>query len=92
MFHTQEGPRIGGVFQKGFFPAGTLGFNEWTLHGEPDMRLRMEGLRGDILVAAAAVNRIPDVIAARPGMVRVDQLPQGRHVAGLPQRARRAVV
>lgn len=82
-YHTEEGPRIGGQFSKGYFPAGTATYNEWVLHGEPDLSLRIDGLRGDVMVAATVVNRMLDVIKAAPGMARVDQIAPGRHVSRL---------
>lgn len=55
--------------------------NQWTVSGEPDLRLLNPEVPGPVTTCAQYVNRIPDVIAAEPGFVTVDRLPQLRYRA-----------
>ena len=41
----------------------------WTIKGEPNLHLDLGDICGEITTSAISVNRIPDVIAARPGIV-----------------------
>ena len=41
----------------------------WTIKGEPNLHLDLGDTCGEITTSAISVNRIPDVIAARPGIV-----------------------
>jgi 4-hydroxy-tetrahydrodipicolinate reductase len=55
-------------------------YKEWTVDGDPPIRLRCE-LDTKRSVAAAAVNRVPDVLAAEPGYRTIDMLPRNRFQA-----------
>lgn len=43
--------------------------------GPPDMVLRLQGVHGDVATAAVVVNSAPRVVAARPGLVTMKDLP-----------------
>jgi len=43
--------------------------------GVPDLRLRVEGLHGDVATAAVAVNAVASVVRARPGLLTMRDLP-----------------
>jgi 2,4-diaminopentanoate dehydrogenase len=45
------------------------------IKGIPDLRLRVEGLHGDLATAAVAVNAVASVMRARPGLLTMRDLP-----------------
>lgn len=49
--------------------------NEWIIEGEPNMRFVMEAPATVEMTCACAVNRLPDVIAAEPGLVTTEKMP-----------------
>jgi 2,4-diaminopentanoate dehydrogenase len=46
----------------------------WTIDGDPPAELALSGLDTGHATASSITNRLPDVIAAPPGLVTVDQL------------------
>ena len=61
------------------YSEGEVDENEWYIFGEPDLNLVNFDLPIRLITCTAAVNRIPDVINAKPGLVTLDQLPQPRY-------------
>lgn len=54
--------------------------DEVIVHGTPNVRMRIDGgVHGDRATAAMAVNAIPRVVAARPGVVTMDDIPISFH-------------
>jgi len=54
--------------------------DEVIVQGNPNVRMRIEGgVHGDRATAAMAVNAIPRVVAARPGVVTMDDIPISFH-------------
>lgn len=49
--------------------------NEWLIKGEPDMRFVMENPATVEMTCACAVNRLPDIIAAQPGYITSEKMP-----------------
>lgn len=50
--------------------------DEVIVKGTPDLKMRIEGgVHGDRATAAIAVNAIPRVVAARPGVLTMDDIP-----------------
>ena len=49
--------------------------NEWTIYGEPDTTVVITRPATVELTCATIVNRIPDVINARPGFVPTSEMP-----------------
>lgn len=47
----------------------------WTVDGDPPAQMTLQGLDSGHATASSVVNRIPDVIAAPPGVISVDQMP-----------------
>jgi hypothetical protein len=45
------------------------------IKGVPDLRLRVDGLHGDVATAAVAVNAVASVVRARPGLLTMRDLP-----------------
>ena len=62
--------------------------NEWWIDGEPDLHVLNDNLPERMITCATAVNRVPDVLAARPGLVTVDRLPLPRYRPGILRRPR----
>jgi hypothetical protein len=55
--------------------------NEWQIAGEPDLVLSNGTVPTQTTTCTQLVNRIPDVIAAPPGLVTVEKLPRLRYRA-----------
>ncbi len=65
-----ESQCIGKVYAKEEFDK-----NEWTIHGEPDTTVVIDKPATVELTCATIVNRIPDVINAKPGFIPTSQMP-----------------
>ena len=50
--------------------------NEWTIIGEPETTVTVQRPATVELTCADIVNRIPDVINAKPGFVPTSQMPE----------------
>ncbi len=46
----------------------------WTIKGEPDLHVELGDICGEITTASTTINRIPQVINARPGIVTLADL------------------
>ena len=66
---TIESECIGKVYSKDDFDK-----NEWTVEGEPNTTLVINRPSTVELTCASVVNRIPDVIHAKPGYVPTSQM------------------
>ncbi|GAA2243561.1 dihydrodipicolinate reductase [Streptomyces amakusaensis] len=78
---TEEGVTLSVSSRGSVYEEHERDFNEWNLadsSGRPTLHLRDSDLDTAHTTCATLVNRIPDVIAARPGIVTVDELPQLR--------------
>ncbi|PIE51464.1 dihydrodipicolinate reductase [Candidatus Fermentibacteria bacterium] len=56
------------------FHPGEKDVNEWMIKGEPDMRFVMENPATVEMTCACAVNRLPDIIASKPGYVTSEKM------------------
>ena len=54
--------------------------NDWTIYGEPDTNLVITRPATVELTCAAIVNRIPDVIASKPGFVPTSQMGELKYI------------
>jgi 2,4-diaminopentanoate dehydrogenase len=67
------------------YKKGESDYNEWTATtesaGAAVLHLRNDKLRTEITTCATLINRIPDVLTAKPGLITIDQLPQLRYHA-----------
>ena len=63
-------------------PRAEVDTNEWVVLGEPELRLRNDAVPTRFITCTSMVNRIPDVIAAPPGLVTLDRLPRPRYRHG----------
>ena len=66
---TIESECIGKVYSKDDFDK-----NEWTIEGEPNTTIVVARPATVELTCATVVNRIPDVINAKPGFITTDQM------------------
>lgn len=48
----------------------------WTVKGEPDLKIELNDIVGEITTSATTINRIPQVIHAKPGIVTLAELPE----------------
>ena len=58
---------------------GEADVNDWTITGEPELRLSNPAVPTGMTTCTQLVNRIPDVINAPPGFVTVEKLPRPRY-------------
>ncbi len=59
----------------------------WRVDGAPPAEMRLQGLDTGHATASSVVNRIPDVLAAPPGLVTCDRLAPMRHQSSAPAAA-----
>ncbi|MEM3425812.1 MAG: dihydrodipicolinate reductase [Thermoproteota archaeon] len=55
--------------------AGREEFEEVIIEGEPCVKWRSSGIAGDTATAAVIINLIPKVLEARPGLLRITDIP-----------------
>ncbi|GAB3199128.1 dihydrodipicolinate reductase [Nocardioides hungaricus] len=79
VMHTVEGPSFTFEMSGYVYGPGESDINEWTLGGEPELFLSNGVVPSYSTTCTQWVNRIPDVINARPGFVTVDELPPLRY-------------
>jgi 4-hydroxy-tetrahydrodipicolinate reductase len=73
---TEEGPAFTFEMAGRVYAEGEVDTNEWVVRGEPDLHLRNDAVPTRLITCTSVVNRIPDVIAAEPGLVTLDRLPR----------------
>jgi 4-hydroxy-tetrahydrodipicolinate reductase len=78
---TVEGPVLTFEMTGRLYREGEADINDWTLTGEPNLRLTNPEVPTQITTCAQYVNRIPDVINAPAGFVTVERLPKLRYRA-----------
>ena len=79
---TQEGPQFEFAMEGRVYREGETDTNFWRVAGEPDLTLSCENAHYRFTTCSTLVNRIPDVIAAAPGLWSLDRLgpPGYRHL------------
>ena len=58
---------------------GEADINDWTVTGEPELRLINPAVPTSVTTCTQLVNRIPDVINAPPGFITIEKLPRPRY-------------
>jgi hypothetical protein len=81
VMHTHEGPTFTFEMSGYVYGAGETDMNKWSIAGEPDLFLDNGVVPSYTTTCTQWVNRVPDVINARPGFVTVDELPPLRYRA-----------
>ncbi len=64
---SKEGIPIKVVFSYKISDEGETPLIEWTVEGDPSLRLVVDNIKGEVTTCSTLVNRIPDVINAEPG-------------------------
>lgn len=77
--HTNEGMTLTFEMTGRLYLPGEADINDWTVTGEPELHLANPGVPTGTTTVTQLVNRIPDVINARPGFVTVEKLPRPRY-------------
>jgi 4-hydroxy-tetrahydrodipicolinate reductase len=71
---TRQGVEAAIHFELRILPEGETEHMIWEIDGRPRTRIRIERTDSVHTSASCMVNRIPDVIAAQPGVCLVSQL------------------
>ena len=87
---TSEGLTFSFEMTGRVYKQGETDINEWSITGEPNLKLSNPDVPTAVTTVTQFVNRIPDVINAPPGFVTCEQLPPlkyrafqlGMYVAG----------
>lgn len=74
---TAEGITIQGESIGKVYTPGEKDYNEWTIEGNPNLKMNMYEPDIMSLTAAAMVNRIPDTLAVPSGSVPTSQMDDG---------------
>lgn len=78
---TEEGIELAAEFQAKLRESDEVESNRVTITGSNSMSVNINGMCGFENTAAIVVNRVPDVIAARPGFLTVRDMPRPSHKA-----------
>jgi 2,4-diaminopentanoate dehydrogenase len=74
---TVEGPTFSFEMAGRIYKPGEADENEWIVRGDPEeLHLRNDRVPTRLITCTSVVNRIPDVLAAEPGLVTMDRLPR----------------
>lgn len=78
---TKEGPKFEFTMEGRVYRDGESDSNSWKIKGEPDLELSCQETNYRYTTCSTLINRIPDVIAAPPGLCSLDRLgpPSYRH-------------
>lgn len=78
---TREGPLFEFTMEGRIYRPGETDSNAWQVKGEPDLELTCQKANYRFTTCSTLVNRIPDIIAAPPGLCSLDRLqaPGYRH-------------
>lgn len=71
---TKEGIVMRCSFINKFREKSDTSYNQWNIKGVPDMFLKVEDVQGNITTSSSIVNRITDVINAKPGFLTINEL------------------
>jgi len=71
---TEEGPDFTLEMKGCVYGKDDTDSNHWQVYGEPDLSLKNEGVSYRFTTCSTLVNRIPDVIRAKPGLLSLDKM------------------
>ena len=71
---TKEGITLTNSTKVKVLTEGEAPGTSWTIKGEPDLHVELGDICGEITTASTTINRIPQVINARPGIVTLADL------------------
>lgn len=69
--YTEEGIKLSGNWILKAKEDGDEAYNRWQVKGEPDLDMTTSDMHGECTTSIVAINRIPDVLNARPGLLTV---------------------
>lgn len=75
---TAEGPVLSLELSGRLFREGESDVNEWRVRGEPELHLLNPAVDTRLTTCSQLLNRIPDLLAAPPGLVTIAELPAPR--------------
>ena len=78
---TNEGPTAKVEIELKLLQEGEVEHMMWTVKGRPEITIRVERNDSAHATAGCLFNRIPDIIAAKPGIVPVSQMGVLKHTA-----------
>lgn len=78
VLHTVEGPVLKLGLSGRLFARGEEDVNDWQVLGDPELHLVNPAVDTRGTTCTQLVNRIPDVLAAPPGLVTIAELPPPR--------------
>ncbi len=78
---TNEGITLVFEMTGRLYGEGEADINDWTVTGEPELRLINPAVPTGVTTVTQLVNRIPDVINAPPGFITIEKLPALRYRA-----------
>lgn len=81
---AENGAVLSGISELRLLEAGEEEHMEWEALGTAPARLRLSGVDSEAATAGQIVNRIPDVLAAPPGLVTIAELGPARPLGGGP--------
>ena len=75
---TREGPVLVFAMESRVFSDLETDTNHWEVAGEPALSLHCADANDRFTTCSTLINRLPDVIAAPPGLCSLDQMPPAR--------------
>ena len=72
--HSEEGVSVLSKLELRLFHPGDIEHSTWKVNGLPGMEVRVVREDSDVAQASSAINRIPDVLAAEPGIQTIMKL------------------
>ena len=81
--NTEQGVTAISEIDQKLFDEGEIEEMRWKVLGKPGMEIAVRREDSEIAVASSLFNRIPDVIAAKPGLVELTELGPERPIAML---------
>ena len=76
---TREGIRLRLEMTGKVYAVGETDSNAWEVQGEPTVRILSDHLATHHTTCGTLLNRIPQLLAAEPGYLTIDSLPQLRY-------------
>lgn len=73
---TEQGVTIKTLMIAKCYKEGELDINKWEIRGYPDINVENYAPPTDVATCSTVVNRIPDVINAKPGFITCEKLPK----------------
>lgn len=73
---TEEGITLVSIFVEKVTEEGETAINAWYIEGEPSLETVTKDMHGEVTTSIGIVNRIPDVINAKPGYVLAKDMPR----------------